>query len=271
MNIYDDLRRFYDGYQGEKRIIGTSCEGRKLYAFFIGRHEGPVAVSQYAIHAREWITAYLALAHIRRGTERGGAWVVPLANPDGALLCTEGISSVGADWRRQLLLRVNKGCDFTLWKANAEAVDLNVNFDARWGTGKRNVTHPAAEGYIGTKPFSAPESLALKDFTYAVRPDFTISWHTKGEEIYWRFHQPLLRALRDKRYARLLRASTGYRLRETPHSAGGYKDWCVERLKIPAFTVEAGSDALAHPLGFSALGGLLKKNYNAVADLLEGF
>lgn len=271
MNVYEEIGQFYLAYRGEKKIIGTSCEGRNLYAFFVGKHEKPVGISQYAIHAREWITAYLALAHIGRGIGRGGVWIVPLVNPDGALLCTEGIGSVTETWRRSFLLRVNGGEDFSLWKANAEAVDLNVNFDARWGTGKRNVTRPAPEGYVGRKPFCTPESLALKDFTYVVRPDFTVSWHTKGEEIYWRFHQPLLRGLRDKRIAKRLSAATGYPLKEAKHSAGGYKDWCVERLKIPAFTVETGSDALSHPLGFSALGGILKQNYHALEKLTEGF
>lgn len=271
MNIYDELCRFYEEYGGEKRIVGYSCEGRKIFAFFVGKHAPPVGISQYAIHAREWITAYLALAHIKRGTECGGVWFVPLANPDGALLCTEGIASVQIKWRRQFLLRINGGEDFSMWKANAEAVDLNVNFDARWGTGARNVTRPSPENYVGIRPFCAPESLALKDFTYAVNPAYTLSWHTKGEEIYWRFHQPPLRALRDKKLAGLLSESTGYPLKEAPRSAGGYKDWCVEKLKIPAFTIEAGSDALSYPLGFQALGGLLRKNYHAVADFSKGF
>lgn len=270
MNVYDEIACFYESYRGEKRMIGRSCEGRNLYAFFVGAHEEPVGISQYAIHAREWITSYLALAHIRRGVFRGGVWFVPLVNPDGALLCAEGIKSINESWRKQFLLRVNGSDDFSLWKANAEAVDLNVNFDARWGTGRKNVTRPASENFIGAKPFCAPESLALKDFTYLVKPQFTLSWHTKGEEIYWRFHQPLFRSHRDKRYAKILSGSTGYPLKDY-RSAGGYKDWCAEKLKIPAFTIETGSDRFAHPLGFGALEEIIKRNRNAINDLTQGF
>lgn len=270
MNVYGEISRFYEDYRGEKTIVGQSCEGRNLYAFHVGG-DRPVGISQYAIHAREWITAYLALEHVKRGVKRGGVWVLPLMNPDGAELATNGISGVREAWRREFLLRVNCGEDFSLWKANAEAVDLNVNFNARWGTGKSNVTRPAPANYIGQKPFCAPESLALKDFTYAVSPDFTVSWHTKGEEIYWRFYQPLFRALRDKKHAERMRACTGYPLKDSFRSAGGYKDWCVEKLKIPALTVEVGSDRLSHPLAFSELGDILEKCGNALGNFIQGF
>ena len=42
---------------------------------------------------------------------------------------------------------------------------------------------------------------------------------------------------------------TGYRLIEgTRGSAGGYKDWCVQELKIPSLTIELVSDNFSHPL-----------------------
>lgn len=269
MNVYLEMRKLYEDYRGKKRIIGHSAEGRELFAFFAGTDSRPVGISQYAMHAREWITAELAAAQLARGVERGGVWFVPLVNPDGALLCTEGAGSVLDRGRREMLLRVNGSEDFSLWKANADCVDLNVNFDARWGTGLRNLTRPAPENYIGTRPFCAPESAALKNFTYLVRPDYTISWHTKGEEIYWAFHQSPLRALRDFLLAKELERSTGYPLRRTPHSAGGYKDWCIERLKIPAFTVEAGSDTLMHPIGEEHLKEIIAKNLEALSALSE--
>ncbi len=271
MNVYEQVSAFYDRYRGEKKIIGTSEEGRNIYALFAGEQSYPIGICQYAMHAREWVTALLALEQIARGVACGGAWFVPLVNPDGALLCTEGADSVSCDWRRELVLRVNGGEDFSLWKANAAAVDLNVNFDARWGTGKGNVTRPAPAGYVGTKPFCARESRALKHFTYAVCPQYTVSYHTKGEEIYWRFHQPFFHAARDRRLAAILAESTGYALCETPDSAGGYKDWCVERMKIPAFTVEAGSDKLSHPLGRESLPAIIERNLGAISALSEGF
>lgn len=270
MNVYDAVSVFYRRYRGEKRVYGRSAEGRNLYALFVGTHGGATGISQYAIHAREWICSMLALEHINRGVERGGVWILPLTNPDGALLCTEGAESVRKE-RRDALTVLNGGEDFSQWKANAEAVDLNVNFDARWGTGRLNSRIPAPANYVGEESFCAPESAALRDFTLAVRPDYTVSWHTKGEEIYWRFHQKGERLERDLRLAKVLSAATGYPLKEAKHSAGGYKDWCIEKLKIPAFTVEAGSDRLSHPLTFSALPDLLEKNLDALSRLADEF
>ena len=268
MNVYEDVAEFYAGYRGEKTVIGRSLFGREIFAFYVGARGAPAGISQYAIHAREWLTAYLALQHIRRGLARGGAWVVPLVNPDGALLVQEGAESAPAARRGELLYQ-NGGADFSLWKANGRGVDLNVNFDARWGTGAGNRRVPGPAGYVGRAPFSESESHALADFTLRVSPRFTISWHTKGEKVYWRFRQPFFRARRDRRLARVLGRATGYPLRDTPHSAGGYKDWCIDALKIPAFTVEAGKDSFAHPLGFAAFGDILAKNVDALFEFTE--
>ena len=134
------------------------------------------------------------------------------------------------------------------------------------GHGQEQFRDPRARKLCG-----APESAALRDFTLKINPDYTVSWHTKGEEIYWRFHQTGERLKRDFRLACVLSAATGYPLKEARFSAGGYKDWCVEKLKTPAFTVEAGSDSLSHPLDFSALPDLLKNNLDAVARLAEEF
>lgn len=270
MNVYDEITLFYKSYRGEKRVYGKSAEGRNLYAMFIGRHETPVGISQAAIHGREFVTAELSLEHIRRGVKKGGVWVLPLTNPDGALLSQIGLTTA-SERRRKFLLGLNGGHDFSLWKANADGVDLNVNFDARWGTGARNIRTPAPENFIGEAPLCAPESSALAAFTGEVMPDFTVSWHTKGEEIYWRFHQSFFRAVRDKRIAKILSKTTGYPLKEAKRSAGGYKDWCVESLKIPAFTVEVGGDALSHPLGGEALVEIIEKNGDALRALTEGY
>lgn len=270
MNVYEEVRAFYEGYRGEKRVIGMSREGREIYALLVGSEKKATGIATYAIHAREWVTAYLAMQHIRRGVPKGGVWVVPLVNPDGALLVQEGAGSV-KDCLRGGLVYVNGGSDFSMWKANARAVDLNVNFDAGWGTGSQNVRSPAPANYIGPAPFSEPETQALRDFTLEKNPAFTVSYHTKGEVIYWRYHQGTLRAMRDKRYAKILCSATGYPLAEAPCSAGGYKDWCVEKLGIPAFTVEVGRDSFAHPLGRSALADIVTKNIDALAVLCAAF
>lgn len=268
MDIFEEIGAFYEAYRGEKRVYGRSEEGRPLYAIRVGRGE-PVCISQYAIHAREWVTSLLALEHIRRGLSRGSVWFLPLTDPDGAVLATEGVErAVSSPSVRRFLLGLG-GDGFSLWKANARGVDLNVNFPAKWGHGVQNCFSPSSESYIGEAPLCAAESRALADFTREVGPKLTLSWHTKGEEIYWKFHQPPLRRMRDKKLALMLSKTTGYPLRTAAGSAGGYKDWCIETLKIPAFTVEVGRSGLSHPLGRGELGEIVRKNIDAVARLTE--
>ncbi len=267
MDIYKKVERFYDSYRGKKTIIGKSVFGRNLYAFFVGNPYGFKGICQYAIHAREWVTAVLALEQILYGVGRGGVWFLPLMNPDGAQLCQKGINSVRGEYARRNLVAVNGGYDFSLWKANVNCVDLNVNFDAGWGKGERNIRVPASENYIGSFPFSEPETRALRDFTLSVCPQFTVSYHTAGEEIYWYYKQNAFYAARDKRLAYALSRSTGYPLACAPKSHGGYKDWCISRLKIPSFTIEAGKGT--QPLKESDIDDIVNKNLRSVRDLSD--
>ena len=62
---------------------------------------------------------------------------------------------------------------------------------------------------------------------------------------------------------------TGYKIKKTPLSAGGYKDWCIARLKIPSLTIEVGKDKLKHPLKKCALKDIYKKNKCVLKVLTE--
>lgn len=267
MDIYEEVTAFYQGVKAEKRIIGKSLFGRNIYAVKIGRGL-PVGIAQYAIHGREFITAKLAFAQYVYGVKEGSVWLIPLMNPDGALLSQVGLDSVFKQKDRKRLLRLNGNkTDFSLWKANGRGVDLNVNFPARWGTGVKNVLFAGAENYIGKKPFSERETKALQKFTQEISPDYTVSYHTKGEGIYWYFYQPTHTCPRDFALAKRLSLSTGYPALEAKGSAGGYKDWCIARFGIPAFTVETGRDNLRHPIGEEGLKDIIVKNEKSLDDL----
>lgn len=218
--IYHKISSFYSNYNKKKCVIGYSLLGRSIFAFHVGDNTDRF-ISVYAIHGREWITAELALSHINIGVY-GGGWIIPLANPDGAVISQT---------------------KFTMWKANARGVDLNCNFDAEWGTGKLNTRERGFENCMGSEPFSESETKALRDFTIRVSPKFTLSWHTKGGEIYWEFD-----GRGDRRGAEILARATGYKPKLIYGSAGGYKDWCLQKLNIPSFTIECGNDNLSHPI-----------------------
>lgn len=219
--IYDEVEKFYNSYKRRKCVIGYSICGRKIFAFHVGNDFGRQYISTYAIHGREWICARLAIRHIKRGTSTGG-WIIPLVNPDGAV--------------------ISQTTD-PMWKANARGVDLNVNFDADWGAGRLNTRTRGSENCIGDRPFSESESSALARFTLKVRPFVTLSFHTKGGEIYWEYG-----GRGDERGAKILAEATGYVCKKITGSSGGYKDWCIQKLNLPSYTVECGRDSLSHPI-----------------------
>ena len=180
----------------------------------------------------------------------GRVFFIPAVNVDGIEICLGGKP---------------------LYKANARGVDLNVNFDARWGTGKSNVKVKGEQNYIGAYPFSERETRALRDFTLAIKPNLTLSYHSKGEEIYYEFFQDAKRKKRDERFAKILAKKTGYKIKSTPNSAGGYKDWCVEKLKIPSMTIEVGSDRLSHPIGERHARSIFRKHKGSLDLLCKAF
>ena len=269
MDIYERIKIFYESVNTEKTIYGKSFFGRNLYAVKIGTGK-PVGIVQYAIHGREFITAQLAKLHFSQGV-KGSLWVLPLTNPDGALLSQTGIDSAPKKYTEKLLSYNGGKEDFSLWKANGRGVDLNVNFPALWGKGLLNTKTPSAENCIGEKPFSEPETVALKKFTEKIQPDYTVSYHTKGEEIYWYFYQSIRDCSRDKKLALTLSASTGYPLAYAKGSAGGYKDWCIKRFGIPSFTIEVGKDSLSHPIGKEDFDEIAQKNERALYDLSKEY
>ena len=254
MDILEKLENFYKNYKYSKGIIGYSHMNKPIYYMAVRRSPSPIIISQYAIHGREYITTYLALKQINYFLKHGNVgtvYFIPAVNPDGIF------KSLYVD---------------ELNKANSRGVDLNVNFPARWGTGKLNTKTPSRENYIGAFPFSEKETIALRDFTLKIRPNMTISYHAKGEEIYWKFHQPLKNLERDYQIALSLSKVTGYSLVETPFSAGGYKDWCIEKLHIPAVTIEVGKDSLTHPIKEQYLDDIFKKNkkvFNVLTKILK--
>ena len=217
MNVIEYLQNYYDKSTLEKGYIGKTEQGKPIPFFLVKKSAYPIVIVQCAIHAREYITTYLCLKLIDdfvKNGKNGSVYFIPMVNIDGVEIC----------------LTKDK-----LYKANANGVDLNVNFEARWGLGAQNVFTKGAKNYVGKSPFSESETKALRDFTLIVNPNLTISYHSKGEEIYWEFFQPKENLQRDFKIAKKASEITGYPLKRTPNSSGGYKDWCIEKLLIPAY------------------------------------
>lgn len=251
MDCLSELDRFYKEFSGEKGYIGLTEQGSLIPYFLVRKSNKPIILCQYSIHAREYITTFLALKQIEyfvKNGKKGSIYFIPAVNVDGI----------------KIALSKNP-----LYKANSRGVDLNVNFDALWGHGEKNIFVKSSENYIGEFPFSESETKSLKDFTLKVRPDITLSYHSKGEEIYWDFYQDRLRKKRDYLIAESVGKITGYKVKSSLGSCGGYKDWCIDKLKITALTIEVGDDNLSHPIGKEHLDSIFDKNKNVLNFLTE--
>ena len=166
------------------------------------------------------------------------------------------------------LVEMNGGlANFSMWKANARGIDINNNFDARWGINTSAKTN-SSQGFVGKFPMSEKETKAIARYTIKKKPFITISYHTKGEEIYFNFFQDEKRLIRDEKIAKRFSESTGYTIKNVEKiSSGGYKDWCVEKLEIPALTIELGNDNLVHPITVESLKDIFEKNKTIAFDL----
>ncbi len=249
MDVIIKLKDFYEKFKGEKGFIGKTEAGENIPYFKLG-NGSPTIIVVGGVHAREYITTYLVMELIKEGLacNYGTAYFVPMLNIDGVKICLNGND---------------------LYKANGNMVDLNVNFDAMFGQGIKNLSYKHFENYVGPFPFSESETRALRDFTLRVAPDMTISYHSKGEEIYYNFFQGEKRLRRDLSLAKVVEKNTGYKIKTTYGSVGGYKDWCIYKLFIPSLTVEVGNDALSHPVKKECLTDIYEKNRGTVTLLLK--
>lgn len=255
---------------------GKSVLGKNILATHVGSYSGNQILFQAGIHAREWITTLLLVEmarnlHNNDLIKSGGVYFVFLVNPDGAEIALDGINKINCQITKDYLINANNGSlDFKTYKSNINLVDLNTNFDANWGNGSQNIFCPSTENFVGFYPESEREVQSLIDFTLRTRPTITVSYHSKGNVIYYGFeNEGTPNYYRDKEIGESLKNLTGYPLIYTRNSTGGYKDWCIETLRIPAYTIEVGDENIPHPIGIENLPEIYFKNKDVPILLLK--
>ena len=255
-------------------VAGFSTLGQEILGFHIGNYDGKQILIEGGIHAREYpaslvvagMTEYLNTQNIN-----GGIYIIPLVNPDGARLVLDGVSWIECEKQKEYVLSLNGGSeDFSQWKADIWGVDLNVNFDALWGGGIQNVFCPSPGNFVGYYPDSEREVRMLIDLSYRFAPDLTLSYHTKGEVIFYGFETLTPEQIeRDRLLARVISEVNGYLPTITSNSTGGYSDWVSLNLEVPAFTVEVGNPSLPTPIPLDVVPEAIERNKNVPIRLLE--
>ena len=260
--------------------IGDSVLGTPLYMMKIGSGPNQVFYNG-AHHANEWITSPLLAQFLERyaaayatGGQIGGydagelyrkstLFLVPMVNPDGVDLVTGEIGPGNPYYFTALALNGGLAGFPSDWKANINGVDLNLQYPAGWEEAKeikfaQGYTRPGPRDYVGQAPLSQPESRAVYDFTMANNFALTMSYHTQGEVIYWKYLDQA--PPRGEEIGRRLSQLSGYALEDTPPGSAyaGYKDWFIKQFNRPGYTIEAGSGT--NPLPLSQLPEIYNDN-----------
>ena len=243
--------------------IGRSVMDKPLWLLRMGSGANRVFYNA-AHHANEWITTPLLLRFVEElarafAYDQTISWenareimststlaVAPCVDPDGLDLVTGDLTS-GPAYEGAVAISQNfPGIPFPSgWKANIRGTDLNLQYPAGWEQAReikfsQGFTRPAPRDFVGEGPLTAPESLAVYNFTLSYSPALTLSYHTQGRVIYWKFlnYEPAGAREIAERFSR----ASGYAVEDVPYASSfaGYKDWFIQQYDRPGYTIEAG-------------------------------
>lgn len=218
-NMEQDLQKLAEEYpQSSLRLfsIGETVEHRQIRCLRIGPENADRSIMvQASMHAREWLNTQLVMLMAERLLRRHrmdilwegipyrqllrhfAVYVVPMVNPDGVEICQSG--------RRR-------------YKANANGVDLNRNYEIGFGDGEdaEDMAY-----YPGEHPGSESETQALIKLVNEIKPDLVVNYHSAGEEIIYQRYFNALRYISDM---------TTYPLHhEIGGAYGSFGDWLTDQ------------------------------------------
>lgn len=269
-----DLDRLNTTYYKKMLVktIAITKDNKEVYEVIIGKPNGKKRIIIHAgIHAREYMTSLLVMKQMEcylqcleqetyRGISYGDLFsditfhILPMVNPDGVSISQFGLNKIQRDtirreikeWYQRDLAsgRTKDTFDMYLkrWKANANGVDLNRNFNYGWKE-YTGIDVPGPEKYKGVTVESEPETKALVLLTKEIKPVVAISYHATGSVIYWDYGQ--IGDMRNQCQAVVNTISkvTGYEVSYADtdkQDAAGYGDWAVMVKEVPSATIEIG-------------------------------
>ena len=271
--------------------IGKSYQGRYLWAMKISDNVGvdenePEVLYDGGTHADEHMGVEMALriahwfvdgyGHDTRITNIVNSreiWILINVNPDGS----------------QYDIANGK---FHFWRKNRQptagtpyiGTDLNRNFGYKWGGGGRTSTNPAAITYRGPKPFSAPETQAIRDFLASrvvngrqqIRTHIT--FHEAGRLVMWPYGYTTANIPGDMtkndhdalvHIGKAMAASNGYKPEQASDlyvTSGTTRDYAYGTYRIFSYTFELSNGDY---LDDSRIASETGRNKNAILYLAE--
>jgi len=190
----DTLRNMYPDFVSEKDSIGTSIEGRTIWAFKVSDYpsvdeDEPEVLYTGLTHAREPVSMMNLFFFVRWLCENYSSdptaeflvnhremWFVPIINPDGYVY-NETISPNGGGMHRKNRRPNpdNSNCN----NGTQQGIDLNRNYSYNWGANNSGSSgNPCSSTYRGISAFSEPETEAISNFILARQFKNVLHYHT---------------------------------------------------------------------------------------------
>ncbi|MEZ4847351.1 MAG: M14 family zinc carboxypeptidase [Bacteroidia bacterium] len=190
----DSMRHLFPQLITAKQQIGTSIEGRPIWAVKISDHPElnesltePAVYADALTHAREPISLEVTLYFMwwlleNYGTDPEATYLVnereiflvPVVNPDGYVFNEMTHPNGGGLWRKNRRFdSVGNVC---------YGIDLNRNFSFGWGDGGGSSNDPCSNTFRGTTPFSEPETQAIQTYLDSINPVIAFSIHSYGNK-----------------------------------------------------------------------------------------
>ena len=261
--VYGDSWQRLNGQGGHElfgiRLTNTQISGPKPTFFLMA-----------AIHARELSVSELALRFIDHllqgyGVDADVTWlldehlvvVVPVVNPDGRRLAEQGYFQ-----RKNMNPTNGFGCSNPPTVTNQSGIDLNRNFNFKWGTVNRPTESPCGQTYPGPTAASEPETAAIQSLVRSFFADqrgggdtdpapltttgVLLTLHSYGDLVLWPWGYTGATAPNAPDLTLIGRKFAGYN-GYTPQqsiqlypTSGTTDDWSYGELGIPSFTFEVG-------------------------------
>ena len=190
----DTLRNLYPSFVSQKDSIGTTIEGRTIWAFKVSDNPGidedePEVLYTGLTHAREplsmmnlyyfvrWLCEnYSYDVTARFLVDNREMWFVPIINPDGYVY-NETIAPNGGGMHRKNRRPNpnNSNCN----NGTQQGVDLNRNYSYNWGVNNSGSSgNPCSGVYRGTSAFSENETEAISDFILSRQFNNVLHYHS---------------------------------------------------------------------------------------------
>lgn len=233
---------------------GRSIEGREIWAFVVRGEQDPNKTLPQILfmgghHAREHLSVETPLRLLKwllLEYKKGNTRVVELINSREIHL----IPAVNPDGLEYDI----SGTNYRMWRKNRKrnhdgsyGVDLNRNYGYGWGTGGSS-KNPNSDTYMGTTPFSEPETQAIKNYVESLsRVKILLSYHTFSSLILYPWGHLYDKIPSEKDYNTFVRMAqkmaewTGYTPQQSSElyiASGDTCDWAYGEKGIFAFTFE---------------------------------